>query len=861
MAASMFGVGFLTLLAFFTGGAALPLGVPPVEDPLMLKIAPAECVAYVTWSGMGKADPASKNSTEAMMAGAEVQRILTQLDQSLTAALLAIPTDDEESPIATAAKEGVPLGRVLLSNPTAIFIESIGEGEAGPDIRGGALVNLGDNAAKVQASLERLQTQFLKDAVKKVDLGGMPGSQINLGGGVPQINWAIKGKYLFVGFGAGSVEGIVKRGSGAAPKWLTELKQGSHIERMSSLVHVDVAKLKESTLPLLGPDGERFIGILRGLGVDNIAAFDMLSGLDAKGFLSQTKLTLAGETKGILTAVSDKPLSPLDLETIPADSTFAVAVRADAAELYNTFRQVVGNVQPGAEDEVERELRQVEEQTGVRIIDGIFRGLGDVWCAYNSPGEGGLLFTGLTITVNVRDHDRLLGEYLKIHKIVSDEAERVRGFRDGRGPQVKEIEFAGEKIHFMTGERDFIVAPSFCLTKDHLIFSLFPQNIEALLSRDKTFQSLATSQHVGPHMKMDGGPSVIVYQDTRELFKMLYPLVPMMGQTMANEMGVDAGFDLSLLPSVKAIAPHLQPGLTTIARTDDAVIFESRNTLPGGIIGAGGPVVAGMYAPAIRSSWEAAGRAQAANNLKQLALALHIYHDANLHFPQAFTTDKEGKPLLSWRVAILPYIEQDALYKEFHLDEPWDSEHNKKLLARMPEVFRARTSKADPFKTVYLAPRITGGVLSGQKVGDEIEKVTIADVRDGTSNTIMLVEASDARAVEWTKPDDLVVDPKEPLAGILGQHRKGFLSALTDGSVQFISGRVDAETLRNAFDRKDGNIVDLWSYQVDNGGGRGGFGVVERRVEARPAPVETRVEEAAPEPDVTVPDELEPAVP
>ena len=85
---------------------------------------------------------------------------------------------------------------------------------------------------------------------------------------------------------------------------------------------------------------------------------------------------------------------------------------------------------------------------------------------------------------------------------------------------------------------------------------------------------------------------------------------------------------------------------------------------------------------------ENAARSQCINNLKQIGLAMHNYHAMHKTFPPAYTVDKAGKPLLSWRVLILPYLEQDALYKEFHLDEPWDSEHNRALIDRMPATYR-----------------------------------------------------------------------------------------------------------------------------------------------------------------------------
>ena len=103
---------------------------------------------------------------------------------------------------------------------------------------------------------------------------------------------------------------------------------------------------------------------------------------------------------------------------------------------------------------------------------------------------------------------------------------------------------------------------------------------------------------------------------------------------------------------------------------------------------------AAALAEAVGKVREAAKRIQLSNDLKQLALAVHNYHDTNGRFPAAAIYDKNGKPLLSWRVMLLPYLDQNELYKEFHLNEPWDSEHNKKLLEKMPAVFAPPDSQA-----------------------------------------------------------------------------------------------------------------------------------------------------------------------
>ena len=96
--------------------------------------------------------------------------------------------------------------------------------------------------------------------------------------------------------------------------------------------------------------------------------------------------------------------------------------------------------------------------------------------------------------------------------------------------------------------------------------------------------------------------------------------------------------------------------------------------------------------PSLSRARQVARRNVSANNLKQLALAMHNYHDAHKSFLPAASHDAEGKPLLSWRVHLLPYLDKQ-LYDQFHLDEPWDSEHNRTLIEKMPRVFRCPASK------------------------------------------------------------------------------------------------------------------------------------------------------------------------
>jgi len=213
-----------------------------------------------------------------------------------------------------------------------------------------------------------------------------------------------------------------------------------------------------------------------------------------------------------------------------------------------------------------------------------------------------------------------------------------------------------------------------------------------------------------------------------------------------------------------------------------------------------GAIGVALLVPAVQKVREAAGRTQSVNNLKQMALAMHVYHDAKRVFSPAAICDANGKPLLSWRVAILPYIEHNQLYQQFKLDESWDSEHNRKLIAQMPPIYAVPAAPAKPGETHYR-------VFVGGGAGFDLAKGTrITDITDGTSNTIMIVEAADS--VPWTKPEELVYDAKKPLPRFGNFYGSGmFLVALFDGSVRTLSGKVTEQSLRAAITRGAGDLA------------------------------------------------------
>ncbi|MFO0954351.1 MAG: DUF1559 domain-containing protein [Isosphaeraceae bacterium] len=185
---------------------------------------------------------------------------------------------------------------------------------------------------------------------------------------------------------------------------------------------------------------------------------------------------------------------------------------------------------------------------------------------------------------------------------------------------------------------------------------------------------------------------------------------------------------------------------------------------------------------ALRQRWQDQCHAR----LKTIGLAFHNYHEAHGHFPAPAVRGKDGRPLLSWRVELLPFLSQQKLYDAFHKDEPWDSPHNLALLSSMPEVFACPAGHgADRHETGFVV--VVGPKTELGSVNTPFEPgrgVDLREVLDGTSNTILAAER--AVLVPWTKPDDPTWKRNAPPPTFGSEHPEGYHALLVDGSVRLI---------------------------------------------------------------------------
>ncbi len=190
------------------------------------------------------------------------------------------------------------------------------------------------------------------------------------------------------------------------------------------------------------------------------------------------------------------------------------------------------------------------------------------------------------------------------------------------------------------------------------------------------------------------------------------------------------------------------------------------------------------------------------NHLKQIGLALHNFHDAYGSFPPP-ASYVDGEALLSWRVYLLPYLDHAPLYQRFHLNEPWDSEHNMSLLAEMPAIYGSSNSEMnEQGLTQFVVPVADNAAFHGE-IG-----VPIKDITDGSSNTALVLTVTAEHAVPWTKPSDWEVDFSTDLHEWLFAGQSEVTVLMGDGSVQRFDAELTPENLSRFLQHQDGEPVE-----------------------------------------------------
>ena len=579
---------------------------------------------------------------------------------------------------------------------------------------------------------------------------------------------------------------------------------------MGTITHLNIASAWKIFEPLI-PD-PKVRTMLEGLGAARLTAVSSVSGLDGQGIVRRDFVDVTGLPAGL----GDKPLTAADLTPIPDNASFAAAARFDLVWLYRQVLDFIAKTEPDAD--AKAQIAQAEKTLGFEIEGDLLASFGDVWTVHATP-EGILPLGGLVITATVRDrekfqkvHDTLLGMAAALLKAAPD-APATLETKTHRGIEMHHVQVNGPVAW----------DPAWAVVDGRLVVAATLQALKSHINRGGK-RSLAAVPAVVERLKE--GPITLTYQDTRAALEQAFGWIKTVGPMVIGQLATSGiKIELPTLPDLEAIGPLILPQIDTTRRTADGLESVSTCTVPIGSLGAGSPATIGvavaLLLPAVNGARAAARQNQEMNQLKQIGIALQNAHDVKKRFPAAAIRDKEGKPLLSWRVAILPDLDEVALYNEFHLDEPWDSEHNKPLLEKMPEVYKNARVGDLGNKTVYLVP------VGKETVFSDIDGANMRTITDGASRTILVVEVEPDKAVLWTKPDDLEIDPKHPEAG-LGKDQNGMFTVLAvDCSVHLLPAGIDPKDLWALFTRAGREEVTFPDLEA--------AGQFEIQVEAAPA--------------------------
>lgn len=603
----------LLFVCGFGGALPSPFGLPPrAEDPALLRAAPADTVFYMQWFGRAPADRKSQNATEQLAAEPEILAFMAQLRRAIRDSLLH---EAAQHPL---AKDALDLADVALQSPGCLFVSGVTAAGGAP--HGGLVLNLGEHAAQASTVMRKVESMLVEQLPPTQDLpvtepvthDGVRFRPLPMPVPAP-VSWGVVDEYLVLTVGAGVPEAVVgglRGGAGLSEHTaFAKLRGKAHVARPCFRSFIDIEALVLAGRANLGAQFGAFCD-LAGLG--DLTAVLAESGLEGNGYTSRTMLGTSGEPSGALKLLVGKPLVAADLAVVPGDATLAGVLRCDPRRVFAALRDAIGKLSPGDLDDLDRGIEQLEAMLGVSFQDDLLAHLGDVLSTWSAPSEGGLLFTGATAALSLRDGKAFGAVFDKVMErlvAMSPKKQRDERGRFRRGFCLQSLEHRDTTIYYlnMVGD-DVPIAPAWCATDGHLMFSLFPQMLKASLDRGRELPTSLAART----MAIDPPVAVAIsYLDAENAMKTVYPLLHPLAHVVAAELQRE-GFDMDIasLPSQAALTRHLRPERGSLEWAEGGLLFSRHGAIPIGdpILGLALPV-AGLWAT--MSRFEAGARMEA----------------------------------------------------------------------------------------------------------------------------------------------------------------------------------------------------------------------------------------------------------
>jgi hypothetical protein len=661
-----------------------------------------------------------------------------------------------------------------------------------------------------------------------------------------ELAWWVDGGHLVFVVGEGAVEAALDVADGKAPA-LPSTANWRKYHGESADAHAvatawgDVAALrarygdfelqpKKDTQPSFTV--RQLIDLLGG---EHVGCISWHCAMKDRAIVSEGTIEAPSPRSGILALADQAPITLADAPPLPKENSGFAVVSLNWSKAYaialDTAHKIADSVEQNGSAKVDEVMQRVPAVLGFDLKKDLFDALGHVVCIYGDAAAGIPGGFGFGIAISVEKPDVL-------QKTLKTGLERLQNAIQN-GLTVAEEERSGRPV-WVFDIANLPIHPAAALDKHWLFIGLTPQAIESSLLRlDGKLDRWKPSEV--EQVALDSVPKEFValsLADPRPLYSTMINFLPivMTGINQAaagpgNQPDRAAGKRLALLadmPPAEVVTKPMFPNVTALTVDAKGIRLQTRESAPGLTTGAfvSGPVAIALLLPAVQAAREAARRSQSRNNLKQMAIALHNYHDVHRSFPAGTHPNAALKPdkRLSWEADTLPFLEEETTYKKIDFTKSWDDAANRQALTTEIGTFlnpSLSDRKRDGFPVTAYVGMAGVGVdgptlpVTSPKAGVfAYDRVTrIRDITDGTSNTIMTAECSKDLG-PWGAGGRATIRAltKQPYIegpdGLGGQHPNGCLFGMADGSVQFVNKDIDPKVLEALMTIAGGETVN-----------------------------------------------------
>jgi len=598
---------------------------------------------------------------------------------------------------------------------------------------------------------------------------------------------------------------------------------------------------KYGSMPLPVPTEQQLTvaDVLKLIGLNKLEAVVARTGYKGEANWTETEIVGLGRSEGPLMTLDDLPPLPSKMNWFMASQCDAVATYDALLALARNAAKVVGGPQ---QDQAEAMIDSLPDMLGFDPKADLLAHFGDVVCQYDDA-NGGMFGMGAALCVELKNPDQMKA-------FIDEQMSRLeQAEEDGEYFDWPVYPFRIEKdgqdliVFDITGDGDQAVQYGAVQVVDNwLVVALMPQAVEAFRLRvEGKLPSWEPDEEYATALgKLPQEFSSISAMNTRDTYQLLLnlgmPFLPML-QSAALSEGLEGDEELPVyiedFPPPELVTAPLFPNLAVSVCDENGCTMYSRSStagLPmfGGNAGMSTAAVAGvgvaLLLPAVQAARQAARRTQSSNNLKQLGLAMHNYHDVYKHFPSATIPNEDLEPdeRLSWVVSVLPFIEQAGVYELIDRKLGWNEDGNDDMAQiQIQTLLDPGMNEGDGEYgiTHYVAIAGVGENAPELEIGQEgcgifgyDRKTRMRDITDGTSNTMMITSASDDHG-PWAQGGNSTVRglTQQPYVygpdGLGGSDGETMQVLMADGSVRTVSKHVDPVVMERLAQMADGQVL------------------------------------------------------